>query len=476
MTSAGVRWTLVRLASSPPLPRIGGAREATATASASPGRFPGPGGRRSGGVGAATGARRSGGSSEGATRIGGSDAPPLPPSVFGLRRRRNFGSTSPPPWLWGWRLGTIPGSDGRGTTRTATPTSSRSPRRFSSDKDRGAEGGNAEDGDGDVGGTAAPLGGGRARSRPQAPERPVHDVSRLPASLRPYAKLARLDRPAGTWLLLHPCLMSTALAAQPLGTFPDPHLCALFAAGSLIMRGAGCTINDMWDAEYDRKVARTRTRPLAGGELSRTQAWAFLAAQLSAGLGVLLSLPHVERCFWWGAASLPLVATYPLAKRVTNYPQLVLGMTFNWGAIVGWVAVRGEVDWSVVGPLYAGCVAWTLVYDTLYAHQDKDDDARLGLKSTALTFGEGGTKPILTALTGAAWGGWALAGYNAGFGDVFENPCFYAGATAAAGHLLWQVRTADLGDPENLLQKFRSNNLVGWILFGSYMAGNVMAG
>jgi 4-hydroxybenzoate polyprenyltransferase len=149
------------------------------------------------------------------------------------------------------------------------------------------------------------------------------------------------------------------------------------------MRGAGCTINDMWDAKYDKEVERTRSRPLASGELTYPQAWKFLAVQLSAGLGVLFLLPHKYECFAWGVASLPLVATYPLMKRYTNYPQLVLGLTFNWGAIMGWVAVNGDVDWSVVGPLYASGVAWTLVYDTLYAHQDKRDDAKLGLKSTA---------------------------------------------------------------------------------------------
>lgn len=242
------------------------------------------------------------------------------------------------------------------------------------------------------------------------------------------------------------------------------------------MRGAGCTINDMWDSNIDANVERTKSRPLASGELTYPQAWTFLALQLSAGLGVLLSLPHLEECFVWGVASLPLVATYPLMKRYTNYPQLVLGLTFNWGAIMGWVAVRGEVDWSVVGPLYASGVAWTLVYDTLYAHQDKKDDEKLGLKSTALTFGEHGTKPILAALACVTWGGWMMAGYNCGFGEVLDVPYYYAGVSAAASHLLWQIYTADLNDGENLSYRFRSNNLVGWLVFGSCVAGNAMAG
>ena len=307
-------------------------------------------------------------------------------------------------------------------------------------------------------------------SRPP-PETPAHDISYIPSSLRPYARLARLDRPIGTMLLLHPCLWSTALAA-PLGAFPDPSTCALFAAGSFAMRGAGCTINDMWDAGYDREVARTRDRPLASGELGYPQAWAFLGLQLTCGLGVLVSLPHLGECLRWGVASLPLVAAYPLMKRYTDYPQAVLGLTFNWGAIMGHVAVNGAVDWSVVGPLYGSGVAWTLVYDTLYAHQDKEDDRRLGLRSTAITFGDENTKPVCAALTGLTWGGWCLAGYNAGI----VEPVYYGGVSLAGLHVLWQVATAKLDDAENLARRFRSNNLVGWMVFGSCVAGNVLSG
>lgn len=241
------------------------------------------------------------------------------------------------------------------------------------------------------------------------------------------------------------------------------------------MRGAGCTVNDMWDARYDREVERTKSRPLASGELNYVRAGAWLGAQLGVGLGVLLSLPHTEQCFVWGAASLPLVASYPLMKRYTDYPQLALGTTFNWGAIMGWVAVRGDVDWTVVGPLYLSGIAWTVVYDTLYAHQDKKDDAKLGLKSTALTFGEN-TKPILSALSVVAWAGWMTAGYNCGYGIPFESPFYYGGCSLAAAHLLWQVGSADLDNVENLAYRFRSNNLVGWIIFGSCAAGNYLAG
>ena len=301
----------------------------------------------------------------------------------------------------------------------------------------------------------------------------VHNISYLPESFHPYAHLSRLDKPIGTYLLLHPCLWSTALAT-PLGTFPDLTLCTLFGIGAFVMRGAGCTINDMWDARYDREVERTKSRPLASGVLNYRQATAWLALQLTAGLAVLVSLPNVEQCFLWGVASLPLVATYPLMKRYTDYPQVVLGMTFNWGAILGWLAVRGDIDWSVVGPLYASGVAWTLVYDTLYAHQDKKDDAKLGLKSTALTFGEN-TKPILSVLAATTWAGWMTAGYNCGFGIPWEAPYYYVGCTAAAAHLLWQIQSADLSNSENLAYRFRSNNLVGWVMLGSCTMGNVMA-
>ena len=320
----------------------------------------------------------------------------------------------------------------------------------------------------------------------------IHDISYIPTSLQPYAHLARLDKPIGTMLLLHPCLWSTTLAYTPISIYEItataaattslPNFistCTLFAIGSFIMRGAGCTINDMWDSKYDKNVERTKRRPLASGILSYKQAYKFLAIQLSAGLCVLLSLqPHVQECFVWGVSSLPLVIIYPLMKRYTNYPQLVLGLTFNWGCIMGWVAVHGyDINWHVVGPLYGSGVAWTLVYDTLYAHQDKVDDVKLGLKSTALTFGERGTKPILTALTGVAWGGWMMAGYNCGFGEVLDVPYYYMGVSTAGMHLLWQIYTADLNDSKNLAERFRSNNMVGWIVLGSCVVGNVaMAG
>lgn len=291
----------------------------------------------------------------------------------------------------------------------------------------------------------------------------------LPLSLQPYARIARMDRPIGTWLLLWPCYMSTALAAAP-GSLPDASLLALFGVGAFVMRGAGCTINDMWDADLDQRVARTATRPLASGKLTQQQALGFLALQLSTGLGVLVSLPHTWYCFQLGAASLPLVVAYPLMKRYTNYPQAWLGLTFNWGALMGYAAVHGTLDYPTVLPLYFAGVTWTMVYDTLYAHQDKVDDKKLGIGSTALTFGDTGTKPILHGFAAATYAGWLASGHSAG---ITSLP-FFVGVTGAYMHLVWQIKTADLENPQNLGDRFRSNTTVGGIVFGSIVAGNLM--
>jgi 4-hydroxybenzoate polyprenyltransferase len=257
------------------------------------------------------------------------------------------------------------------------------------------------------------------------------------------------------------------------GHLPDPMLLALFGTGAFVMRGAGCTINDVWDADLDRQVARTQSRPLAAGHLTTTQATTFLAAQLTAGLGVLLSLPHTWYCFQWGCASLPLVALYPATKRFFAYPQVVLGLTFNWGAIMGWAAVHGSIDWSIVGPLYGSGVTWTILYDTLYAHQDKRDDAKLQLHSTALTFGtnDDDQRKILHGLAAATWMQWLWVGYAA---DLAYIP-YGLGATAAFGHLVWQVQTADFNNPHNLALRFRSNNTTGGILFVALTLGTYLA-
>jgi len=289
--------------------------------------------------------------------------------------------------------------------------------------------------------------------------------TRCAPALQPYLKLMRIDRPIGTWLLLWPCWWSIALAG-PAGALPDAHLMALFGAGAFVMRGAGCTINDMWDREFDAKVARTRTRPLASGAISMPAATAFLGAQLGVGLSVLLQLNHFAIAL--GASSLVLVAAYPLMKRITYWPQAVLGLTFNWGALLGWAAVHGSCDWGVVLPLYGGGVCWTIVYDTWYAHQDKGDDAKLGLKSTALLFAER-TKPVLAAFSAAALGALGLAGVQAGL----DWP-FYAALLAGGGHLAWQVGTADLDDPQNLATRFKANNLFGLAVLSGIVASKLV--
>jgi 4-hydroxybenzoate polyprenyl transferase len=292
----------------------------------------------------------------------------------------------------------------------------------------------------------------------------------LPTDWQPYARLARLDKPIGTWLLLWPCCWSTALA-QPVSSMEHVSLLALFGVGALTMRGAGCTINDLWDRDIDQAVPRTQQRPLVSGDLTPSQAVQFLGLQLATGCAVLVSLPHTWYCFQWGVASLPLVVLYPTTKRYFPYPQLVLGLCMNWGALMGWAAVHGTMDWTVVAPLYLSGVTWTLVYDTLYAHQDKGDDAKLGLYSTALTFGKDaeGQRAILHALAATTYGLWATAGYQAGM----DYPALYAvGITAAYSHLLWQVHTADLEDPHNLASRFRSNAVTGALVYAALLAGH----
>ena len=235
----------------------------------------------------------------------------------------------------------------------------------------------------------------------------------------------------------------------------------LFALGAVIMRGAGCTWNDITDREYDAKVARTRTRPLPSGQVSLRQAVVFLAFELLIGLLILLSFNRFAIAL--GAASLILVFSYPLMKRITYWPQAVLGLAFNWGALLGWAAVKGALG-PAPSLLYAGGIAWTLGYDTIYAHQDKDDDALLGLKSTALKFRER-SKPWLYGFYGAALA--LVAASGAAIGLTWP---FYLGVVLAGLQLLWQVSALDLGDPDDCLAKFKSNRLFGWLLLGAIVA------
>ena len=250
---------------------------------------------------------------------------------------------------------------------------------------------------------------------------------------------------------------------------PDVSLLALFGVGAFAMRGAGCTINDMWDRDIDRQVERTRSRPLASGALTMPQAFGFLGVQLSAGLGVLLSLP--PQAVLLGFGSVPLFTLYPLAKRVTNWPQAVLGLTFNWGALMGWTAVHGSTEWAAVLPLYVGGVWWTLLYDTIYAHQDKGDDVRLGVKSTALTLGDGRAGlALFGALSIGSYA--ALAATTAS--TVSLHPVYYPLLGAGAAHLAWQVATVDLNSRADCLRKFQSNHHFGAILFAAIVAGRLL--
>lgn len=273
-----------------------------------------------------------------------------------------------------------------------------------------------------------------------------------PAFLRPYLRLARLDRPIGIWLLFFPCFWGVALASSGL---PDASLLLLFGLGAIVMRSAGCTFNDIVDREFDAKVERTQGRPLASGAVSVANAGLFLSVLLLAGLGVLLFFNRFTVLL--GAASLVLVLLYPYAKRFTHWPQFVLGLTFNWGALLGWTAVKGEIDAAALA-LYGGAVFWTLAYDTIYAHQDKADDLLIGVKSTAIRLGPR-TKPFLFAFYGVALFLFAASGMLAGLSWFF-----YAGLGLLGAHFVWQVVDLKIDRPGDCLQKFKSNQWAGLIL------------
>ncbi|XP_068594647.1 4-hydroxybenzoate polyprenyltransferase, mitochondrial [Brachionichthys hirsutus] len=289
-------------------------------------------------------------------------------------------------------------------------------------------------------------------------------VNSTPAPIRPYLRLMRLDKPIGTWLLYLPCTWSIALASDS-GCLPQLGMLALFGTGALLMRGAGCTINDMWDKDFDKKVARTASRPIASGDVSRMQALVFLGGQLSLALGILLCLNYYSIAL--GIASLSLVVSYPLMKRITYWPQFVLGLAFNWGALLGWAAVKGSCDWSVCLPLYFSGVMWTLIYDTIYAHQDKEDDVKVGVRSTALRFREQ-TKPWLSGFAMAMMTGLVAAGVNAE-----QTLPYYAVLSTVAIHLSHQIYTLDINKPEDCWKKFVSNRNLGLLLLFGIVVGNL---
>jgi 4-hydroxybenzoate polyprenyltransferase len=290
--------------------------------------------------------------------------------------------------------------------------------------------------------------------------------TRAPEWSRPYLRLARFDRPIGSWLLLMPCWWSAALAAGVLGKVDQlPLVVVLFFIGAFVMRGAGCTWNDITDRDLDAKVERTRSRPIPAGQVSVAQAAAFLVLQALIGLAVLLQFNRFAVAT--GIASLAIVAIYPFMKRITWWPQIVLGLAFSWGAPMGFAVTLGRIDPSALW-LYAGSIAWVIGYDTIYAHQDTEDDALIGIKSTARLFGAR-TRPALVAFYGLAVVliGIALATAGARWPAAI-------GLAAFAVHLVWQIVRLDITDPALCLRIFKSNRDAGLLLFAGLLVDAVM--
>ena len=283
-----------------------------------------------------------------------------------------------------------------------------------------------------------------------------------PAWAQPYLRLARIDRPIGWWLLLLPCWWSTAMAAlAQRAPWPDFKLLVLFLIGAIVMRGAGTTWNDILDRKIDAQVERTKSRPIPSGQVSAKAAFAFAILLSFVGLAVLLLMNRFAILV--GISSLLIVAIYPLAKRVISMPQFVLGLAFSWGALMGWAAVFGSLDWRPL-VLYAGTILWVIGYDTIYAHQDRRDDAIIGVKSSARLFGEQTRSAIAILYAGTV----ILAGIAIAFsgGGVLS----FAGLAAFAMHLAWQVRTLDADNPAYCLKLFRANRDAGLLLFAGLTA------
>jgi 4-hydroxybenzoate polyprenyltransferase len=299
---------------------------------------------------------------------------------------------------------------------------------------------------------------------PRQPDEPLPDAAtghwvdrHAPAAARPYLRLARIDRPIGWWLLLLPCWWSAAVAAIAAGRpYPDPWHCALFLVGAVAMRGAGATYNDIVDRDLDAKVARTRHRPLPSGQVSVMAAAVFLAALCLVGLLVLLRFNRFAIAV--GFASLVPVALYPFMKRVTSMPQLVLGLAFAWGGLMGWAAAFGGLA-APAFLIYAAAIAWTIGYDTIYALQDIEDDEVVGIKSSARLFGAR-VRLGVGLCYGAAVLLLALA-----LGLVRAGPLAWLGVLAFGLHLAWQTWRIDRRDPALALRLFRSNRDAGFVLF-----------
>ncbi|MBM0169091.1 4-hydroxybenzoate octaprenyltransferase [Altererythrobacter sp. C41] len=285
-------------------------------------------------------------------------------------------------------------------------------------------------------------------------------VARLPQMPRDLAQLARFDRPIGWWLLFWPCVYGLWLA----GAGWQWELLLWLLLGSVAMRGAGCVYNDIVDANLDRQVARTALRPVASGRVSKKLAWAWLLALCLVGLVVLLQLRWQAQLV--ALTSLALVAAYPFMKRITWWPQAWLGLVFSWGAPVAWIALRSD-NWEVLAALYAGCVLWVIGYDTIYALQDREDDALVGIRSSALRLGRR-VKPGVALFYGGAVALWALA-----FWLLREDWLALLALAPAAIHLGWQVATLDPADPANPLERFRANRWTGALVAAAcFVVGN----
>jgi 4-hydroxybenzoate polyprenyltransferase len=287
-----------------------------------------------------------------------------------------------------------------------------------------------------------------------------------PAWSRPYLRLARADRPIGSWLLLLPCWWSAALAADHAGAaLPNPRHLVLFAIGTVAMRGAGCTGNDLVDRDLDARVERTRSRPIPSGEVSVRAAWGFLMLQALVGLAVLVQFNAFTIVL--GIASLAIVVVYPFLKRITYWPQIGLGLAFSWGALMGWAAAFGRLDAPAL-LLYAGAIAWVIGYDTIYAHQDREDDALIGIKSTARLFGARTHRALAVFYTLAV----VLIGVALVLGGA-RWPA-WIGLIAFAAHLAWQIRRLDISDPALCLRIFKSNRDAGLLLFAGLLVDAAM--
>ncbi len=306
-----------------------------------------------------------------------------------------------------------------------------------------------------------------------------------PQPTRPFLKVMRIDRPIGTWLLLWPCWWSIALAAHHAapasaggtipgwavtglwgGGWPDPVLFVLFGIGALLTRGAGCTFNDILDRDLDAAVERTRSRPIPAGQISVMQAAIFMVVLWLGAFAVLLGFNGFA--VWMGVASLLPAFVYPFSKRFTHWPQFFLGLAFNWGALLGWAAVTATLSWAAL-VLYVAGIAWTLAYDTIYAHQDRKGDASFGMKSTALLLGDR-TRPWLVGFFAVTVAGLGGAGWMSGLAWPF-----YFGLALVAGHAIRQVRGVRFDDPDSCLATFKSNKWFGWIVFAAIVAGSVTA-